>query len=951
MKKKRFFQLLFSLKNISIILYWGIRSVIFISLLLNIVFAAPTNVESPNVARDLSPDDLFQSVQSAIADHKDFSGMSDSPVVVPSSLGALGIPAGVQVNVKDGSATSPEFSKIETPSGTASGVKDATITDKGFTARSVDHLSIPRGFADKVSDVNARVEQVSFSEGNLYFDGTNFGRVKDSVIVHKRGDVLMLSFTFLSDKNIRLKNPLSAGKSEGFLDMKDSDADGLSDSFETLNGFNTLLKDSDNDGLTDYDETFLYPTNVLKSDTFGVSGVSGDKNFVSWLNTNSSSVSGGLGTAIRTLDLRTGDLYRDFDGDGITDLNEYNLGTDYTKYDSDGDGVGDGEEVKLGRNPLKSEPYIDLKASQSCTDCFIELEGTKGGKVEIDYSQKDNGILSLSLTDVNVTIKGNNNVPSTKFFGASETLLLFKKIGGTYERTGSSTTAIFSNEEYTETSTGAGRVFFDSSTGFQFFNITSTGVYSRSYSNKWCLELYCPLFLSPAKDFELFFASTSFSLSSEFPAENSYISGILSLRGSVEYKRKVFSLDSAQAVPLKAGTTTASYNKEMGIVTAHFIEGKFYDNTVTTLSMGEKEYNIGKYLELVKMNISPTFVTVLSLKSNSNATLTERPDLLIDGTVTGSYSALYDDELVEYSQNEHVVSWADGPPILNSLQDGLLFFSNGTKVLTTGKTFFVSFHDNSERELRERMSVYSSRFSDCKIFDPLLPGSKPMILSMGIISFGVITLFLGSRKQRSIAGKKSQITLYIIAGVFLALIILALYLTMSYRPALPLFGEREQGLYNSCHDNALECAYALKGMNDGRLQGITGAEITTDSYIERASAQCYKNTTILEVSDRRGSGNILESGKVTSTASPDIKVVTPDGNGWLGKSTKELQINMKGLKSIQDVIKKNGKIPLTTLEEIEGKSTLYQTKTGTIAVLEESSSSIRNQQYEFYVES
>ena len=56
------------------------------------------------------------------------------------------------------------------------------------------------------------------------------------------------------------------------------------------------------------------------------------------------------------------------------------------------------------------------------------------------------------------------------------------------------------------------------------------------------------------------------------------------------------------------------------------------------------------------------------------------------------------------------------------------------------------------------------------------------------------------------------------------------------------------------------------------------------------------------------------------------------------------------LKRVQDVIKKNNKISLTTLESMNGKSTLYQTTTGTITVLEDATSSIRNGQYEFYVD-
>jgi len=42
----------------------------------------------------------------------------------------------------------------------------------------------------------------------------------------------------------------------------------------------------------------------------------------------------------------------DSDSDGLTDLQEAQLGTDPNKADTDGDGFSDGQEVKAGYNPL-----------------------------------------------------------------------------------------------------------------------------------------------------------------------------------------------------------------------------------------------------------------------------------------------------------------------------------------------------------------------------------------------------------------------------------------------------------------------------------------------------------------------------------------------------------------------------------------------------------------------
>ena len=46
---------------------------------------------------------------------------------------------------------------------------------------------------------------------------------------------------------------------------------------------------------------------------------------------------------------------QDPDGDGLTNLQEFQLGTDPRNPDTDGDGVSDGEEVKRGIDPLNPD--------------------------------------------------------------------------------------------------------------------------------------------------------------------------------------------------------------------------------------------------------------------------------------------------------------------------------------------------------------------------------------------------------------------------------------------------------------------------------------------------------------------------------------------------------------------------------------------------------------------
>ena len=54
-----------------------------------------------------------------------------------------------------------------------------------------------------------------------------------------------------------------------------------------------------------------------------------------------------------------GDAFEDIDGDGLTNIEEFEVGTDIRSPDSDGDGVLDSEEVRLGTNPTKADTDED----------------------------------------------------------------------------------------------------------------------------------------------------------------------------------------------------------------------------------------------------------------------------------------------------------------------------------------------------------------------------------------------------------------------------------------------------------------------------------------------------------------------------------------------------------------------------------------------------------------
>jgi hypothetical protein len=118
----------------------------------------------------------------------------------------------------------------------------------------------------------------------------------------------------------------------------DYDGDGLSNFEEYLLGTNPKSSDSDGDGLSDYDEVYLYFTDPTKADTDG-DGIPDAAELALGLDPNNAA-----------------DGAADPDGDGLTNLQEYQHGTSLTNADTDGDGLSDGAEVNTyGTNPLAAD--------------------------------------------------------------------------------------------------------------------------------------------------------------------------------------------------------------------------------------------------------------------------------------------------------------------------------------------------------------------------------------------------------------------------------------------------------------------------------------------------------------------------------------------------------------------------------------------------------------------
>lgn len=170
------------------------------------------------------------------------------------------------------------------------------------------------------------------------------------------------------------RNPLDS--SDDYT--SDTDGDGLTNAQEAQMGTNKRDKDTDHDGLNDKEDPFpldaLYKTDTNKngipdeweaqhlssqsstsssrssqSQTSSSAGSSTSNTF-SGGQTTSASISSGNTASQSSADIAT----LDPDNDGLTNLEEFQRGTDPNNPDSDNDGILDGKEVLNGTDPTES---------------------------------------------------------------------------------------------------------------------------------------------------------------------------------------------------------------------------------------------------------------------------------------------------------------------------------------------------------------------------------------------------------------------------------------------------------------------------------------------------------------------------------------------------------------------------------------------------------------------
>lgn len=168
----------------------------------------------------------------------------------------------------------------------------------------------------------------------------------------------------------------------------DINGNGITDCCETIlrfppynmNPFDIDL-DSNNDGLHDWEEVCIYGTNPYFYDTDG----------------------DGLPDAWEILHgfdpLNPNDALQDWDGDGLTNFQEFMYDTDPNNWDTDGDGVSDGQEIMQGSNPLDPNDFEPADPADM-VDVEMRVGDHSGSHSEfwmLRFTRRDTGQIVLAF--------------------------------------------------------------------------------------------------------------------------------------------------------------------------------------------------------------------------------------------------------------------------------------------------------------------------------------------------------------------------------------------------------------------------------------------------------------------------------------------------------------------------------------------------------------------------
>lgn len=161
---------------------------------------------------------------------------------------------------------------------------------------------------------------------------------------------------------------------------KDSDRDGLTDSFEDLAGTDPEVADTDEDDLSDGYEATVSRTDPLRADTDRDDSSDAAELLRGTDPGRLPGVAGVVGSGVFAE--RVGPKTPDADRDGLSDRHEELTGTDEDAADTDEDGLADGQEAALGLDPTRVDSDNDgfgdafeVEHGSDALSSFVDTDG------------------------------------------------------------------------------------------------------------------------------------------------------------------------------------------------------------------------------------------------------------------------------------------------------------------------------------------------------------------------------------------------------------------------------------------------------------------------------------------------------------------------------------------------------------------------------------------------
>lgn len=268
------------------------------------------------------------------------------------------------------------------------------ISIKNNTSQSIEGWQLEFDFSKEIT--NFWTAKILSHEGNHYIirnDEWN-SVIKPNTVIHlgfegKPGNVNEEPQNYKltkiqDDENIEVEKPEDTPKFdiEKVNWDKDTDGDGIPDDIEIFFGTDLNKSDTDGDGLDDMYELETSETDFNKTDTDG-NGITDDKEDFD---------KDGL-TTIEEFEMKTDPYVADTDDDGLSDGDEVKkFKTNPLVQDTDNDGLLDGDEIKIGLDPLKKMthegiPDKDYQMEQKITeDKFFVNQDKKEFQISMDIT-------------------------------------------------------------------------------------------------------------------------------------------------------------------------------------------------------------------------------------------------------------------------------------------------------------------------------------------------------------------------------------------------------------------------------------------------------------------------------------------------------------------------------------------------------------------------------------